>query len=197
LSEGKSRLKKTFIGILSENYKENLNDAEKTLDKKRLEELSSRKKETEYAISVYASAAAVRLAKEFISDGNAELIFERDGRGKPYFKNTDGLFFSISHSFPHYAAAVSDKPVGIDIEKIRDVNLNISQRMFTENEKEYVGNDTVRFFEVWTKKEAYSKFTGKGLGEKFSSFDVLLPSLADNFTFEIKDGAAVAVYSVS
>ena len=190
-------MKKIFIGILPENYKEKLTDEEKTLDKKRIEELSSRKKETEYAISVYASAAAVRLAKEFIGDENAEFIFERDGRGKPYFKNTDGLFFSISHSFPHYAVAVSDNPVGIDIEKIRDVNLNISKRMFTENERKYVGQNIGRFFEIWTKKEAYSKFTGKGLGEKFSSFDVLLPPLADNFTFELKDGAAVAVYSVS
>ena len=66
--------------------------------------------------------------------------------------------------------------------------------MFTENEQKYVGKDKIRFLEIWTKKEAYSKFTGKGISEKFSSFDVLLPPLSDNFTVTIDNDTVVVIY---
>lgn len=188
-------MKNIFISGIPENYEDELQEKIKMLNKKRVEYLSERKIRDEFAVSVFASAAAAELAGKILNKKSCELIFCKDEFGKPFFENINGFYFSISHSFPFYAAAVSDRPIGIDVEKIRDVNLNIAKRMFTENEREYIGKDKIRFFEIWTKKEAYSKFTGKGLGEKFSSFDVLLPPLADNFTFEIKNEAACAVYT--
>lgn len=190
-------MKKIIIDTLPEDYNDRLKEKIDLINPQRVKGIKKREPCSQFAVSVYASAAVAQLAGEYLGKKSTDLIFDKTETGKPFFKDVNDLYFNISHSFLSYAVAISDSPIGIDIEVIREVNLKIAERMFTENEKEYVGNDTVRFFEIWTKKEAYSKFTGKGLGEKFSSFDVLLPPLADNFTFEIKDGAAVAVYSVS
>ncbi len=92
--------------------------------------------------------------------------------GKPYFKNYPDFHFNISHSKLFLAIAFSDSPVGVDIEEIRDVNLQIANRYFSENERQFV-KDIESFFYVWTRKEAYLKRTGDGLRTCLSALDVL------------------------
>jgi 4'-phosphopantetheinyl transferase len=191
---GFCKLKKILIGKMPPNYEEELAEKLKMLSPQRAEYLSWRKIKDDFAVSVYASAAAAELAGEYLCKKTTDIIFDRDENGKPFIKDSDDINLSISHSYPFYAEAISDKPIGIDIEKIRDVNPNIAKRAFTENEREYTGSSKERFFEIWTKKEAYAKFTGNGLAEGFRSFDVLLPPIADNLTFEIKNEAAIAIY---
>jgi Phosphopantetheinyl transferase len=66
---------------------------------------------------------------------------------------------SLSHSGRVTLAAVSDAPVGVDVEKIRPLDyINISKRFFgreIDGEKE--------FFDLWTLKEAYKKSSGVSL----------------------------------
>ena len=83
------------------------------------------------------------------------------------------------------AVCTSEKPVGIDIEKIditRDFG-KIANRFYHGKElEEFKANPTAElFFEIWTKKEAYSKIGGEGVGEVFKGFDVY--SL-DDYVFE-------------
>ena len=73
-----------------------------------------------------------------------------DPNGKPYRKSGD-LFFSLSHSGDYSVCAVSDGPVGVDIEEKSRVSLLISRR--------FLGGKGV---EEWTRREAKGKFTGKG-----------------------------------
>ncbi len=84
-----------------------------------------------------------------------------DVGGKPYFENLP-LYFSNSHSGTRVAIAVSDRPVGVDIERKRDVRKGLSERFFTEKEQK------CDFFEIWTKKEAYGKCKG-GLSKVLST----------------------------
>ena len=106
--------------------------------------------------------AAVNLSA-LLKDGyrleNAVISSRADGA--PFVEDCE-LFVSLSHSGDYVAAAVSDKPVGIDIQKIRDFDKRLIERICTERELEYVGEcDTkTRFFEVWTAKEAYFKMCG-------------------------------------
>ena len=99
--------------------------------------------------------------------GNDSYI-DCDKNGKPYLKNKKG-FFSISHSKGLVLVSASDKNIGADIEKIRNVNLNVIKKVCTDREKEYVLNGNteeernIRFLEIWTFKEAYFKFTGTGI----------------------------------
>ncbi len=88
--------------------------------------------------------------------------------GKPYFKNND-LYFNISHSFEYVISIISDKEVGIDIEKIRNTSIKTINQFATENEKMYIlstnTNVEERLFKIYTLKEAYFKMFGINLNE--------------------------------
>lgn len=96
--------------------------------------------------------------------------FDYGQHGKPFFKNLVNLCFNVSHSENLVAVAFCEKSVGVDIELLRDVDLKISERFFHENEKLFV-KDNKTFLKIWTRKEAYIKYTGSGLSTPLSSFD--------------------------
>ena len=105
-------------------------------------------------------------AKELCGADNALVL--RTELGKPYFAELD-IKFSLSHSGERAILAVSEKEIGADIQIMRPISLGVAKRFFTEKEQAYVlGADgeearLVRFYEVWTKKEAYGKWDGGGL----------------------------------
>ncbi len=104
-------------------------------------------------------------------------IISADEKGKLHSENTPWLHFNISHSDDFVAVAVCDKPVGIDIEAMRKVSLNLAKRVCNEDELVYVfgklpseddfksdDEDFIkRFLEIWTIKEAYFKCIGTGI----------------------------------
>lgn len=87
--------------------------------------------------------------------------------GKPYFSDVP-MHFSISHTENLVVCVAAENNIGADIEKIRPMNTRLAARYFTEAEQAYVEADTVRFLEVWTKKEAYAKWQGEGLAAAFA-----------------------------
>lgn len=83
--------------------------------------------------------------------------------GKPLIK---GIYFNISHSNDYVVIALSNKEIGIDIEKIREVNLNIINYFCNDKEKGYIlksNNNYKSLFEIYTFKEAYFKMIGTNL----------------------------------
>ena len=100
----------------------------------------------------------------------------RTEKGKPYFSDIP-VQFSVSHTGDIWACimAAGSEPVGLDIQTIRDYSYaKIADRYYTESEHEYLrekGQDG--FFEIWTRKEAYAKYTGKGIGSYLAEFDTL------------------------
>lgn len=87
--------------------------------------------------------------------------------GKPYL--TGGPFFSLSHSGEYAACAISEEEVGLDVQRMRKIPYDrLAQRFFPEREWkallacEEAGRDEL-FYRLWTRKEAYGKFTGEGL----------------------------------
>ncbi len=111
--------------------------------------------------------AGEALAKEVLSAAlgvsTEEIVFLRTAAGKPYVKGHN-IHFSISHSEEHVLCAVHEAPIGADVQKITSPRKKVMQRVCTAGEIAYIGDDPVRFAEVWTRKEAYAKLTGKGLG---------------------------------
>ena len=79
-------------------------------------------------------------------------------RGKPHFADTEP-YFSLSHSHGVIFVAVSDAPIGADVELIDEKkrSVRLAERFFSDNEKDE------DFFTVWTRKEAYVKMTGEGI----------------------------------
>lgn len=95
----------------------------------------------------------------------AEIRLTRDERGKPRLSHPP-LYCSISHSHGLAACAVSDKPVGIDIEKLRPVDLRAAGRIAHTEDAAFLegaADDEKKFFLFWTAKEAYGKRAGHGL----------------------------------
>lgn len=101
--------------------------------------------------------------------GKVQLLFNE--YGKPYIEH-DNYHFSISHSGDYVAFVSHSFPIGVDIQKTEN-KISPAIRFFTPNEQNYISNDPSRFFEIWTKKEAYIKMLGTGLSTPLSSFDVL------------------------
>lgn len=100
--------------------------------------------------------------------------------GKPAFEAHPEVHFNLAHTRGAAVVAVSDQPVGVDIEAIGRLDKRIVARHFTEREQQYVDFNTegapVRFTEIWTRKEAFVKWLGVGLRLPLRSFD----TLADN-----------------
>ena len=112
------------------------------------------------------SLGAGRLLQHALQRRGLEAAELRYGpNGKP---EAAGMHFNLSHSDEWVACAVSDQPVGCDLEKIGPVHEGIAKRFFTENEVRYLecfdGQAKLdEFFRLWTMKESYMKMTGEGL----------------------------------
>ncbi len=107
------------------------------------------------------------------------LNIEYDESSKPYIKNINKVKFNCSHTKDIFVCALANNNVGIDIEKIGNLNLRIVDYFFTLDEKEYIlsakENKNYRFTEIWTKKESYLKWLGTGIEipiKKFSIFEI-------------------------
>ena len=100
--------------------------------------------------------------------------------GKPM---VDGLEFSLSHSGDLIICAVSDKPVGCDVEEIRKAPKGVAERYFSDSEQEYLdqfsGEEYDKaFFRIWTLKESYVKMTGEGMGVPMEEYEVIVDDCA-------------------
>ncbi|MBQ6627132.1 MAG: 4'-phosphopantetheinyl transferase superfamily protein [Ruminococcus sp.] len=117
------------------------------------------------------------LLKNLLNDHfNCDAVLETADNGRPFLKDSS-LCVSIAHSDGLVVAVVHDAPVGIDVEKVKEVSLSLIERVCVENEKRFVCGDKSfnkgekitntqvlkRFFTVWTGKEAYFKKIGTGI----------------------------------
>ena len=84
--------------------------------------------------------------------------------GAPSIKN--GPYFSISHCKSGIAVAVSKQPIGIDIETVRPLKVDLVKKTMNPLEQEVIFFDTQpdwAFTRLWTQKEAFLKMKGTGI----------------------------------
>ena len=114
------------------------------------------------------------LLSEISKMPNDKLKIEYQWNIKPYLLNAN-IDFNLSHSKNYFACSIVNKPgnnIGVDIEKLKvlkDYKLIIRDHMH-EEEKTYILDDSVsnkeqimRFYEIWTRKEAFLKMLGAGI----------------------------------
>jgi 4'-phosphopantetheinyl transferase len=97
--------------------------------------------------------------------------------GKPYLLSHPNIFYNISHSGEWVVVALSDFEVGIDVEKVKKVNISIAERFFSEDEKKQLfslpeNSRIEHFFDLWTLKESFLKAIGTGLTKPLNCFSV-------------------------
>ena len=138
--------------------------------------------------------------------GREDVRITRDEKGKPSVTFPEGCapaegnFISVSHSEGTFALIVSDRNVGLDIQYARKIDSGkIARRYFSEEEAAYIAADGSgdRFFELWTRKEAYSKYTGLGMEQIMTKVPVLSREDVIFTSFRLEDGCFCTVCAES
>lgn len=112
-----------------------------------------------------------------IGINSKDIKFITNKYGKPSLNCITGIHFNVSHSKDWVVFAIHSLPVGIDIEFIDPIDIDIAKRFFAENEYRTLVNKTANvklayFYDLWTLKESYVKFKGKGLSIPLNSFSI-------------------------
>lgn len=111
---------------------------------------------------------------QYGADLPKEVEIVRKEAEKPRF-DTEEAYFNLSHSGGVMMLGISHSPIGVDIEKIRDIDYK---------KFDFIDADDLEdFFEKWTERESYLKFTGEGL----SAFRREIPSDAHFEHFPVWD----------
>lgn len=188
---------KYYITEISSFSEKKQNEFFSFLDKeKRAEYLSSSNENRKKSILLSQGFAKEKIAEEFSLD-KKDIIFSVTQAGKPYCKSHRDIYFSLSHSGNFLALAISDRDVGIDIEKIRNAKESLVSRVCCDNEKKMIFSDEYpdkKFTEIWTRKEAYLKALGTGIDRELTSIDTTDENL--KFTTQITDDFIVSVFSL-
>jgi 4'-phosphopantetheinyl transferase len=127
----------------------------------------------------------------YVSDGPDSLAFRYGTKGKPHLLDHANVRFNLGHSGGRAVYAVAGDDLGVDIELIKPLVdwEKISARFFSAREAEELkGLDPARqiagFFACWTRKEAYIKATGDGLGAGLGKFYAGVDPLQADGTIE-------------
>jgi 4'-phosphopantetheinyl transferase len=124
---------------------------------------------------IVARARLRQILSGYLDRSPLEIEITTGLQGKP---QVAGIEFNLSHSGNVVAYAVSDRPIGIDIERIRSMDLSgIIQRFFAPSEfaawqKLPQMEQEIAFFRTWTVKEAYLKAIGTGLHTPLAEVEV-------------------------
>jgi phosphopantetheine--protein transferase-like protein len=111
-------------------------------------------------------------------------LYRYGENGKPYLLNYPDLFFNLSHSKDVVVCVLSGQEIGVDVQKHVKVKENLAHRFFTAEEDAFldtlkqedgsIGKDYAEwFFRLWSIKESYIKYTGKGMKQGLDTFEIL------------------------
>lgn len=164
---------------IDENLKKNYSPLISILSTDEIHRYHSYKdKKAQYIFLVSHIALRLILGKSYDVHPK-KLVFEFNKYGKPYLKRRDNLYFNLSHSTKRACIIESDVEVGIDIEYIQDFNYEeIINSFFSDNERQIIlhrqnkKQKLIRFFEIWTQKEALLKCVGTGLVKNIEDINV-------------------------
>lgn len=119
------------------------------------------------------------LSREFPDESVA--VF-KDENGRPHV-DRPGTFVSVTHAKNVVICGISDTEIGIDFEEKRKKldPMKIAKRHFTEEEKNMLqqsGQES--FYEIWCRKEAFSKHEGSGLSYGIKNIGTVRKTAPEN-----------------
>lgn len=140
----------------------------------------SLKNEQDKKQSLISELLIRKTASDYLNVPMEQLKISYNPYGKPYIDNIRHFNFNISHSDDFVVIATSKYHVGIDIEKVKQINIDIAKRFFTNKEYEYISSfqsekeKEFAFYQLWTLKESYVKALGQGISIPLNSFEVFM-----------------------
>lgn len=136
---------------------------QRMLPKKRLR--LSRLPADRQALSILGDLLARQLAAALLDTDENAIHLSEDENGRPFVPGRE-VYVSIAHSGDWVCAAAARQPLGLDAEVVRRVSPRLVEKVCSPAEQAWIsaGQDpSKRFLKLWTMKEAYGKFTGKGV----------------------------------
>ncbi|MEF9918512.1 MAG: 4'-phosphopantetheinyl transferase superfamily protein [Eubacterium sp.] len=119
---------------------------------------------------------ALLLNKVLLKEGfNGSFKIEKNTWGKPFLTDYPFIHFNGSHSGKYLVLALSDYPVGIDIqEKTGQKNgIELAHRFMALEDYEALkkmSDPDNQFYECWAQKESYMKYRGLGFSLPMTDF---------------------------
>lgn len=138
-----------------------------------LKEISEQRREQALKFKHEQGRRLCVLAYQLLKQGLREqygitenLIFEYNEHGKPAIVGHPEIHFNLSHCKEAVVCAISDQPVGIDVESLREYKEGLVH--YTMNDEEIrqieaAPNPAAAFIRFWTMKEAAMKLLGTGI----------------------------------
>ena len=112
-------------------------------------------KPTERGRQFLLSRALLAFALEETLGGREPTSLAKDAGGRPFLPERPGLFLSLSHTEGAAVLALSDAPVGVDVERLRAIPPRLG--------RDFAGGEET-FWRRWTAAEAAAKREGRGAG---------------------------------
>ena len=118
----------------------------------------------------------------FTGTAAQELRLRENKFGKPFLLQQE-IHFSASHSQNFFAIAISEGPVGLDIEEERRQEIDftsVARSVFQKDEVTWLEDRTPQarskaFRKLWTEKEAVLKADGQGFARSLKDFHFASP----------------------
>ena len=144
-----------------------------------LEEISAQRREQalsfKFELGQRQCVLAYQLLKQALREGygiTENPVFQYNEHGKPSIVGHPEIYFNLSHCKEAVACVVSDEPVGVDVESIREYKEGLAE--YTMNERELAeiaqaGNTAAAFIRLWTMKEATVKLVGTGITDNLKA----------------------------
>ena len=153
--------------IFNRKELENVTYFPEILSPERRSKIEKLKREEDRQLSASAELILIYALRQF-TETALPLNIERDDRNKPFLTDLP-YYFNFSHAGDYAACALSDGPIGIDIEYFRVKEIASADRMLYPEEAAtlaYISNPVEKkkfFYECWVAKESYLKNLGIGL----------------------------------
>lgn len=99
-------------------------------------------------------------------------VFDYGEHGKPFIVGRPDIHFNFSHCREAVICVVSDHPVGVDVESIREYKDSLARYTMNDQELERIARSDRpdrEFIRLWTMKEAKLKLSGRGITDNMKT----------------------------
>ena len=185
-----------FYGKISNLTKEEYGNAFALMSDLRKAEVERMRFEGDKRRSVLGEWLARKAVSALCGLAEKDILFAKTENGKPYCLNAE-TFFSISHCKDMAVCVAHNGEIGIDVELIRDIDYRITRFACVDADLDYLNSaeseeeKRLRFFRIWTAKEAYVKYIGTGIRDLKT---ISYAEIAKHCQTRIEDGYMITVY---
>ena len=121
-------------------------------------------------------------------------------QGKPFLEELNDFDINISHTTNMVMCGINNTgKIGVDVEHKRNVHSNVEKKVYSVEEIAYINKNIDlkqdRFFEIWTKKEAYTKYNGTGLRFNLTDINMLSSEHTSKLKYWQDEDFYFSVYS--